>query len=109
MTDEKRLSHTPGPWRVNKYGSIGAGEFGKKPIVANVEPLYGDDALLYGDSAANARLIAAAPDLLDALKELVAVVRGECPSLLEEDSGGSALLDMAIEDAIAKAEGRERG
>ena len=58
------------------------------------------------DRNANARLVAAAPDLLAALEELYAMVKGECPSLLNEDSGGCARLDMAIEDAINKARGK---
>lgn len=35
--------------------------------------------------------------LVDALTELHAQVRGECPSLLNEDSGGDARLSMEIE------------
>lgn len=53
----------------------------------------------------DALLIAAAPDLLAALIELRATVKGECPSLLNEDSGGSAHLDTMIDEAIAKATG----
>jgi len=85
---------------VNKYGSIGAGQYGTLPIVASVEPLEGPDRN-YGSHAANARLIAAAPDLLDALKNLYALVQGECPSLLEDDHH-----DLMVSNAIAKAEGR---
>jgi hypothetical protein len=40
----------------------------------------------------------------DALAELVATVRGECSSLLDEDSGGSSRLSMECDDAIAKAD-----
>lgn len=40
------------------------------------------------------------------LIELVAQVRGECPSLLDEDSGGDARLSMAIDDAIDAARGK---
>lgn len=36
----------------------------------------------------------------DVLVELVALVNGECPSLLDEDSGGNARLAMAIEEAL---------
>jgi len=67
---------------------------------------------------ANARLIAAATallqevierraadakvrELVEALTELYAAVRGECPSLLNEDSGGNARLDLKIADALA--------
>jgi Lar family restriction alleviation protein len=35
-----------------------------------------------------------------ALENLHAMVWGECPSLLNEDSGGSAHLDMEIKDAL---------
>lgn len=35
------------------------------------------------------------------LRELVTLVRGECPALLNEDSGGDARLSMAIDDALA--------
>ena len=63
--------HTPGPWRAYKIP-------GGVHCVRRVEPLLGPDggAILWsrvrpmGDEvdAANASLIAAAPDLLDALK-----------------------------------------
>jgi hypothetical protein len=59
---------TPGPWRINKYGSIGAGEFGSSPIVASIESFWGDAYLVEGDHQANARLIAAAPEMADALE-----------------------------------------
>lgn len=44
-------------------------------------------------------------ELLKSLKELYYTVQGECPSLLDEDSGGSAYLDIEISNAIANAEG----
>jgi len=37
-----------------------------------------------------------------ALSELQALVHGECPSLLNEDSGGDSKLDMEIADALKK-------
>ena len=36
-----------------------------------------------------------------ALSELYAMVQGECPSLLNEDSGGTARLDIAIQEALS--------
>ena len=39
--------------------------------------------------------------LRDALRELKALVQGECPSLLDEDSGGDAALALRIEAALA--------
>lgn len=57
---------TAGPWRINKYGSIGAGPLGHAPIVGYVEPFYGEDKR-DGDSSANAQLIASAPELYEEL------------------------------------------
>lgn len=52
---------------------------------------------------AEVQLHSAAPELADALEGLLCVVRGECPSLLNEDSGGSAALDIQIDAALRKA------
>ena len=41
-------------------------------------------------------------ELVEALGELYAQVKGECPSLLNEDSGGDAILDYKIEQALNK-------
>jgi hypothetical protein len=38
--------------------------------------------------------------LVKALSNLHALVKGECPSLLNEDSGGDANLDMEIDAAL---------
>ena len=66
--------HTPGPWRVEvdtgpeaawerKWPTIHA----EKYEVVGCEGLYGD----YETDMANARLIAAAPDLLNALQSII--------------------------------------
>lgn len=41
--------------------------------------------------------------LRGALAELAALVRGECPSLLNEDSGGDARLSMEIDELLLRA------
>jgi hypothetical protein len=41
--------------------------------------------------------------LVKALTELYAMVKGECPSLLNEDSGGNPRLDLEIQGALAAA------
>ena len=50
-----------------------------------------------------------ADDLAAALEELRALVRGECPSLLNEDSGGDANLDMQIDKALAAYRAQREG
>lgn len=44
-----------------------------------------------------------------ALRELVALVRGECPRLLDEDSGGNAALSIEIDQALSSQGRREGG
>ncbi len=69
--------HTPGPWRASKsaagYHAIYHGKAAN--MVAQLGALHGTDesALLShcGNAKANARLIAAAPELLAALIEMV--------------------------------------
>jgi hypothetical protein len=51
--------------------------------------------------------LAAAPEMLEALKMLYALVQGECPSLLSDDSGGDVRCAIMVEAAIAKAEWRQ--
>ena len=59
--------HTPGPWVVT--GRLGHGWH----IAPNIAVAYGGDASGHGvDGEANANLIAAAPYLLAALKDVVA-------------------------------------
>jgi hypothetical protein len=70
-----RMRHTPGPWKIfTGYGSVPS-----KPIVIDCIPDVDGkciaNAICYlatsnNDAVANANLIAAAPDLLDALREL---------------------------------------
>lgn len=62
------MKHTPGPWRVKRWPAAG----GAVPEAFSIEP--GVARVYYGDlTEANARLIAAAPELLEMLKELVEV------------------------------------
>lgn len=50
-------------------------------------------------------LIEAAPNLFEALEELYAIVKGECPRLLDDDRGGSGYVDELCSSAISKAKG----
>ena len=96
MTDTK---HTPGPWHRNipparKYTTIFAGRN------THVARLAVDDLTTDTELEANANLIAAAPDLLEALELAEAIIeRFKLPEMLE----GSADV---IRVAIAKARGQ---
>jgi hypothetical protein len=95
--------HTSGPWiaRSDEVGIISQDYDQSYGMFIPIAEIFGEN------KETDARLMASAPDLLAALKELHALVWGECPSLLNEDSGGSARLDMEIRNAIVKAEGKE--
>lgn len=93
--------HTPGPWRL-------CGAFGMQGLV---EPSAGGNPVASvtgyyhhaGQTEANARLIAAAPDLLEALQRLIphAVHMESCS---HDDDGVRRDIERA-RAAIAKAEG----
>jgi hypothetical protein len=89
--EKGKYMHTPGPWFVGT-GWIGAGEIREGRVIARV------DNYPYGDSEANIRLLAAAPELLEALRSAIKVLRW---------AGGNEerVYDAAVA-AIAKAEGR---
>jgi hypothetical protein len=94
-------SHTPGPWNRAMQGdtieiSISATPFGRK-VIAEVQT--GFDEPFESQQHANARLIAAAPELLHALRKFVEwqdEMKNAVPRIY---------IDRAKE-AIAKAEGR---
>lgn len=95
MTETQQ--HTPGPWRTGEpdfYGTgIIAGEPGAEIVICRVL----DNLLLNGS---NAHLIAAAPDLLAALKSVMEWTEFH-------DVWFQRSLEEEIEAAIAKAEGKQ--
>lgn len=64
------LDHTPGPWEHIQHGWDGSYIVGDDPRV-NHKRHIADVNLYHDGSEANASLIAAAPDLLEALESLV--------------------------------------
>lgn len=97
-------THTPGPWTVGQTpaGStycwlsvIGADD---QPVCHLCRNVGDVNAIGGGESGANARLIAAAPELLAAL-------RGFHPSVIEAQGGPARAWEYA-KHVIAKAEGR---
>jgi hypothetical protein len=88
--------HTPGPWKVIPPGHGHATEY--LCVQFGADETYTSLEL----KPADARLCAAAPELLAALKRLEATVK---PDLLPHDKGCGCVVHEA-RAAIAKAEGR---
>jgi hypothetical protein len=64
-------AHTPGPWRIHENPTGGASVETESVSIADVKARGGVPFPTQEHCLANARLIAAAPDLLDALNELL--------------------------------------
>lgn len=87
-----QTKHTPGPWHVGvNPGQIVYGENGEQ--IANCR-----DMLPLDECKANARLIAAATELLELLKEARNRMIGSSPAIIS--------LAKRTDEAIAKAGGR---
>jgi len=71
-----QTAHTPGPWRVTEYGGEIAIHAEDNTKIALPEKWFASDR---AEAAANARLIAAAPDLLAALEAAVAYLEANRP------------------------------
>jgi hypothetical protein len=84
---------TPGPWKIRMSGSVGT----DRMMVASVYPMETEAP---GENAANARLIAAAPELLEFIQEFV--------QAWDEGMAGDTALYRAAERLIAKATGIAR-
>jgi hypothetical protein len=108
-TNTAAAGHTPGPWKVSTIDDtifdpillVVAGDYGsdmdwRVSVVADVRTGW-------NGHEANARLIAAAPDMLAALKE-VAEWAGKETAQLDHMADAMVALLLARE-AIAKAEG----
>jgi hypothetical protein len=87
---------TPGPWEVYDQGKDDGGEYGCF-VRSTTDPLA-DWIACDIQNRSDAHLIAAAPDLLAALKEAEEMIGGEFPR--------SWPIHSKIAAAIAKAEGR---
>lgn len=98
--------HTPGPWEARPRG-IGAGygvyTVGARPSAGAICRIAGSEVK---PAEANARLVAAAPELLATLKVLAAWIDGCDWSGCNESTAGGVREDLETARAvIAKAEG----
>ena len=93
--------HTPGPWI-----SLGQGDIVTKSVPTCDAEGYTDIAAVYviaNDSgAANARLIAAAPELLEALEAVLRWIDDYC------ETTGFEAVEAQADAAIAKATGETK-
>lgn len=107
IPDEKDVGITPGPWEywpAQNYDGFAIAPRGRLPTLAAIERKGCITAFNYpGQTEPNARLIATAPELLQALKDLL---RDEKLDDGDERLGRSR---ARAANAIAKAEGRSRG
>lgn len=89
-------AHTPGPWTVKDSRHkqhICANWHGDETVIATTTDTYG--AVFEAENLANARLMAAAPDLLEACKMALYLVGGFSPST-------AGLMAAAIEKATGE-------
>lgn len=112
-----KLEHTPGPWKVlphvfsRDYIRVRGTRLGSRYKIANVHMPYLDTFYLIQDDAneesiANARLIAAAPELLEALKGLLADITEYM--VINNLGGHNNHSHVWARASIAKAEGRDQ-
>ena len=94
MGEMKVAGHTPGPWVIGDDGNV----YGGRDEQASVFPIA------QRMSGANARLIAAAPELLAALRSARAWV-AQYAELRGHEAASASMLRV-IEAAIARAESR---
>lgn len=101
-----KTKHTPGPWLV---GDLSVSEIVgiNREHICRIDGLPPDSSWLDGERRiANAHLIAAAPELLDALKNALNVLDGVACGHLGTVQMESRAIKIARQ-AIAKAEGEE--
>jgi hypothetical protein len=97
--------HTPGPWEALPY--TGAGEFGSYAILPcdlRLRSVNPDIAAV--EQKADAELIAAAPEMLQALKALLSECWGGC-ACTDPSEQENAAWDLA-KAAVDKAEGGQQ-
>ncbi len=99
----EKFKGTPGPWSVNVIG-----QHWNNKSLTHIEVTFGEDGECICDtvySADDAQLIAAAPDLLEALQEMVEIVKKNSYPQPDKPSSNYARAEAA-QAVIAKALGK---
>ena len=99
------MKHTKGPWNFSRMGDAGWILAGKT-YIAEIITADEEDCYVKGmeEQDANAKLMTAAPELLEALKELKKQIFAHHKMNVKKDFS-LLLADVAASKAIAKAEG----
>jgi len=97
-------AHTPGPWRTYLQGD--STRYVVRPDTAEVNSREVAYVPANWNAVYDAPLIAAAPDLLEALKETASALQAAC-FIITDDVARKMALEMVADAraAIAKAEG----
>lgn len=102
--------HTPGPWESMGFYISARNESLRLPNAQTIARVFPEHETVGGNTLANARLIASAPELLSALNAIVARIQGDWdhPDLVRYGPLQLASHDCLeiARNAIAKAEGR---
>lgn len=99
-------THTPGPWTLKPNGVISGGKPIQLPNGEAVQQVAMATYLDDGDREANARLIAAAPELLEALRNAATLLNAIAPLMERQGSHDYRHGANLVAAAIAKAEGQ---
>lgn len=110
MTNDTQ-QHTPGPWYCADLMHDGRSVVVIQSASINEDNYVGEVDVEDAQGEANARLIAAAPDLLDALEAIRARLDGEYdhPALVKYGALAGTMDDVRqlVRDAIDKVRGRD--
>ncbi|HGW5815188.1 hypothetical protein [Pseudomonas aeruginosa] len=96
--------HTPGPWGQDKWGSLQT-EGGQDVLLRGITTISAGSDERIAEAEANTRLIAAAPELLEAL---IAMEREKSDYMTRNNLGDPAIetTNKLARAAIAKATGQ---
>ena len=94
--------HTPGPWKLNTDGDTGMNDSGcildsiGHVIVTDIYGTF-KNGRTTGEAEANARLIAAAPDLLAACRDAIDFIWAEMKENPDKEDMDGSIMDRLIE------------
>jgi hypothetical protein len=81
-TTQTKTKYTPGPWAFDNSGFVYPSNNGQHPSEKDmICQFFSKSERDFDNCEANAKLIAAAPDLLEALKEMLRHTDGNCAEL----------------------------